>query len=114
MKMNSNINNHSAMTKDIPEIDDLTKGINDPDIMLSNSHQETSDAQDSLEAAKEQSELSVSLSGNIEIAGRPSCPILTPTTKGTTRTSVWSANWTATLPIRWTTATFRAAAVPTS
>lgn len=66
MKMNSNINNHSAMTKDIPEIDDLTKGINDPDIMLSNSHQETSDAQDSLEAAKEQSELSVSLSGNIE------------------------------------------------
>lgn len=39
MKMNSNINNHSAMTKDIPEIDDLTKGINDPDIMLSDSHQ---------------------------------------------------------------------------
>ena len=98
MKMNSNINNHSAMTKDIPEIDDLTKGINDPDIMLSNSHQETSDAQDSLEAAKEQSELSVSLS-DIEICCRTSCPILTPPTKGMTRTSVWSANWTATLPI---------------
>ena len=111
MKMNSNINNHSAMTKDIPEIDDLTKGINDPDIMLSNSHQETSDAQDSLEAAKEQSELSVSLSGNIENCWQD---FLTPPTKGMTRTSVWSANWTATLPIRWTTATFRAAAVPTS
>ena len=66
MKMNSNINNHSAMTKDIPEIDDLTKGINDPDIMLSDSHQETSDAQESQEAAKEQPEQSVPLSDNIE------------------------------------------------
>ena len=35
------------MTKDIPEIDDLTKGINDPDISLTNEPQDQSGAQES-------------------------------------------------------------------
>src|SRR3712207_9345686 len=43
----SNINTHNAMTKDIPEIDDLTKGINDPDISLTDEPQDQSGAQDS-------------------------------------------------------------------
>lgn len=35
------------MTKDIPEIDDLTKGINDPDISLTDEPQDQSGAQES-------------------------------------------------------------------
>ena len=43
----SNINTHNAMTKDIPEIDDLTKGINDTDISLTDEPQDQSGAQES-------------------------------------------------------------------
>ena len=45
----SNINNHNAMTKDIPEIDDLTKGINDPDISLTDQPQDQSEMQETSE-----------------------------------------------------------------
>ena len=45
----SNINTHNAMTKDIPEIDDLIKGINDPDISLTDEPQDQSEVQETSE-----------------------------------------------------------------
>ena len=54
------------MTKDIPEIDDLTRGINDPDMTLSGEHQQSSDVQKHSEAANGKLESSVSLPGNMD------------------------------------------------
>ena len=54
------------MTRDIPEIDDLTRGINDPDMTLSGGHQQLSDVQKHSEAANGKPAPSVSLPGDMD------------------------------------------------
>ena len=54
------------MTKDIPTIDDLTRGINDPDMTLSGGPQQSSEVQKHSEAANDKPEPSVSLPGDMD------------------------------------------------
>ncbi len=54
------------MTRDIPEIDDLTRGINDPDMTLSGGHQKLSDVQDSPETDNGKTGPSVSLPDDMD------------------------------------------------
>lgn len=54
------------MTKDIPEIDDLTRGINDPDMTFSGGGQKASDVQESSEATNDKHAPSISIPGNMD------------------------------------------------
>ena len=81
------------MTKEIPELNDLTKGINDPDITPTGRFRQRTAT---------------------TAAGEASCAMQKPPTSRTAGTKGWSASSTATLQTRWTTATSRAVAVPTS
>ncbi len=53
-------------TRYIPEIDDLTRGINDPDMTLSGGHQKSSDVQECSESANGKPNPSVSLPGGMD------------------------------------------------
>ena len=102
------------MAKNIPEIDDLIKGINDPEITLTDKRQEESDVHETgkAETTAGHTTAPVSLSGGLESAGG-FLSFLEDTAPTTTRKSGWYASSTVTLPTRWTTATSVAAAVPT-
>lgn len=54
------------MTRDIPEIDDLTRGINDPDMTLSDGNKKSSDMQKCLETSHDKPAQSVSLPGGMD------------------------------------------------
>lgn len=54
------------MTRDIPEIDDLTRGINDPEMTFSGGGQEASDVQESSETANDKYAQSIPLPDNMD------------------------------------------------
>lgn len=73
------------MTKDIPEIDDLLKGINDPEMTLTDGHTETTiEQQSAVTQSKEESAKNVSSRYRITpTIGKISCPILKTMLKNT-------------------------------
>lgn len=99
------------MSKDIPEIDDLTRGINDSELILTQDSVETQVEQK--EKNNEAQEKDNAVPFRIQDAGMTSWNSFNRTVRERTKQKGSSANSTVTLRIRWTTAIYMADAALT-
>ena len=90
------------MSKDIPEIDDLTRGINDSELILTEDTVETQVEQ--RENNNETQEKDTAVSFSIQDAGMTSWNSFNRTVRERTKLKGLSASLTVTLRIHWTTA----------
>lgn len=99
------------MSKDIPEIDDLTRGINDSELMLT---QDTAGTQvEQKENNNEAQERIFLFPFRIQDAGMTSWKSFNRTVPERTKQKGLSASLTVTLRIHWTTAIYMAGAALT-
>lgn len=99
------------MSKDIPEIDDLTRGINDSELILT---EDTAGTQlEQKENNNEAQERILLFPFRIQDAGMTSWNSFNRTVRERTKLKDLSASLTVTLRIHWTTAIYMADAVLT-